>query len=82
LLLRKFEKDAVPTFKLEGQNIFSEWYLEHYLIKNPIIEKKELYYTNWWVIDHLPPQFYIFRFTNREQAKLIHEVNKKYFSNN
>lgn len=76
LLLKKFRKDVVPTFKGDGQNSFSEWYLEHYLIKNPVIEKKELYYTNWWSVDHLPEQFYVFRFTNEEQAKAVHGANK------
>jgi hypothetical protein len=76
LLLKKFQKDTVPTFNLNNQNSFSEWYLEHYLIKNPIIEKKELYYTNWWSVEHLPKEFYIFRFTNEEQAKAVHAVNK------
>ena len=76
LLLKKFQKDSVPKSTTALQTSFSEWYLEHYLIKNPIIEKKELYYTNWWSVDHIPEQFYIFRFTNAEQAKAIHAANK------
>lgn len=76
LLLKKFQKDVVPTFSLNGQNSFSEWYLEYYLIKNPIIEKKELYYTNWWSVEHLPEQFYVSKYANEEQAKAIFLVNK------
>lgn len=76
VLLKKFQKDSVPKSNTELQTSFSEWYLEHYLIKNPIIEKKELYYTNWWSVEHIPEQFYIFRFTNAEQAKAIHAANK------
>lgn len=76
LLLKKFQKDSVPLANPERGNSFSEWYLEHYIVKNPIVEKKELYYTNWWSVEKLPEQFYIFRFANREQAKTIHSVNK------
>jgi len=77
LLLKKFNKDNVPKFNSDCQSSFSEWYLDNYLIKNSIIEKKELYYTNWWTIKHLPEQFYIFRFTNEEQAKAVHLENKE-----
>lgn len=76
LLLKKLHKDTVPKSTGDLQSSFSDWYLEHYLIKNPIIERKELYYTNWWSVEKLPEQFYIFRFTNAEQAKTIHSVNK------
>jgi len=76
LLLKKFQKDTVPIFNANGQNSFSEWYLEHFLIKSPIIEKRELYYTNWWSVKHLPELFYIFRFINEEQAKAVYSVNK------
>ncbi len=76
LLLKKLKKDGVPTFNDGGRNSFSEWYLDHYLIKNPIIERKELYYTNWWSVESLPQQFFIFRFTNEDQAKAVNNANK------
>ena len=78
VLLKKLVKDSVPTF--DGNNNFAQWYLEHYLIKNPIVEKKELYYTNWWNIEHLPKQFYIYRFKNKQLAKTIYDVNKHVIS--
>lgn len=76
VLLKKLQRDNVPTFNFENQNSFAEWYLEHYIIKNPIIEKKELYYTNWWCIKSMPNQFYIYRFANQEQARAVFDVNK------
>lgn len=76
VLLKKFQKDGVPKSDTETHNSFSNWYLEHYLIKNPIVEKRELYYTNWWSVDYIPEQFFIYRFQNEEQAKAIFEANK------
>lgn len=76
VLLKKFQKDSVPKSATTLQTSFSEWYLEHYLIKNPIIEKKELYYTNWWSVEHLPEQFYISKYDNEEHAKAIFSANK------
>lgn len=76
LLLKKFQKDNVPKSNSNLQSSFSDWYLEHYLIKNPIIEKKELYYTNWWSVESIPTQYFVFRFANAEQAKAIYSENK------
>lgn len=77
-LLKKLKRDNVPEFKNEASDKSSDWYLKHYLIKNPIIEKKELYYTNWWSVDSLPERFYITRFSNEAQASAIYKINKEY----
>lgn len=79
-LLKKLQKDSVPKSNNTVHSSFSKWYLSQYLIENPIKKKKELYYSNWWSIEHLPNQFYIFRFVNKEQAKAVHTANKDIIS--
>ena len=76
VLLKKLQKDSVPLINANNTSSFSEWYLDHYLIKNPVIEKKELYYTNWWSVEEMPKQFYIFKFANKEQAEKVYAANK------
>jgi hypothetical protein len=73
-LLKKLEKDSVPK-PLPNTGKSAQWYLDQYLVKNPIIEKKELYYTNWWAADELPGSFYILQFTNERQAKVVQANN-------
>lgn len=76
VLLKKLAKDCLPRNTNLISSNAADWYLEHYLIKNPIIEKKELYYTNWWKVKNLPDVFYILRFSNEKQAATIHKTNQ------
>lgn len=76
LLIEKFQKDNVPVS--EKQTDFSDWYITNLSIKNPIVSRKELYYTNWWSVDSFPDDFFIVRFDNETQAKAIYEQNQEY----
>lgn len=75
LLAKKLVKDDVPQLKDIVSSNAAEWYLEHYLIKNPIIQRKELYYTNWWTVENMPSEFFILRFANEKQASTVHSNN-------
>lgn len=75
VLSKKFIKDEVPQLKDIVSSNAAEWYLEHYLIKNPIIHRKELYYTNWWTVENMPSAFFILRFANEKQASTVHSNN-------
>ncbi len=77
-LLDKFNKDNIPRNASQVNNEFSEWYLSNLSVKSPIIEKKELYYTNWWSVDSFPESFFIYRFENEAQAKAIFDQNQDY----
>lgn len=76
VLLKKLAKDCVPQNTNAISSNAADWYLEHYLIKNPIVTKKELYYTNWWSVKDLPEVFYILRFSNENQAATVHKTNQ------
>ncbi len=80
VLLKKFSKDNIPRSSTQTTNSFSKWYLDEYLIKNQIIKKRELYYTNWWSVEQIPQNFFIFKYKNEEQAKAISEINKNIIS--
>ena len=79
-LIKKLEKDQVPKIIINDHTNAAKFYLDDYLVKNPIIEKKELYYTNWWSAKSLPEYFYIHRFTNEGQAKAVFDKNKNIIS--
>jgi hypothetical protein len=72
-LLQKLEKDNVPKFEFIRDNGFGEWYENEMTTKNGVIEKKELYYSNWWAIKQLPESFFIYQYQTEKQAKLIYE---------
>lgn len=77
ILLEKFKKDCLVKNPMSGTD-FSEWYLNNLSIKNPIIEKKELYYTNWWSVKTFPDEFFIIQFSNEVQAKAVYDINANY----
>jgi hypothetical protein len=54
----------------------AKWYLNNYIEKNPIIERRELYYTNWWSIADGPTCFYILRYAKLSLAEKVAELNK------
>lgn len=75
ILVKKLNRDQVPSSSSNSDEA-ANWYLANYIIKNPIIEKKELYYTTWWVTNSLPPEFYILRYSNETQAQAVAGLNK------
>lgn len=78
LLIEKLNKDGIKTNQQEKQTDFSEWYLNNLSVKNPIVPKKELFYTNWWGVDSFPETFFIIRFENETQAKTVFDQNQTY----
>ena len=75
-LKKKLEKDNVPqVFDIE-HSVMSEWYENDYISNCKIEEKKELYYTSWWSIDDMPNEFYMYQFTNRDQAIAVRKNNQ------
>jgi hypothetical protein len=70
-LFKKLQKDNVPQSTLSGDNNFGEWYERQYVTKHSILQKRELYYTNWWILKELPEYFYIFAFPKEEIANKI-----------
>lgn len=76
VLQKKLIRDNVPKINSHELDEAANWYLNHYLVKNPIIEKKELYYTNWWSVKSLPTSFFIMRYKNEKQADAVANSNK------
>lgn len=74
-LLKKLIKDDVPKLKEIQESTFSEWYENEYISNCSIIPKKELYYSSWWQIAKMPSHFYMFIFSNAEQAKAVRNAN-------
>lgn len=76
-LEKKLKKDKVPVSdELKDPN-FGGWYETQYLGPNRIIDKYELYYSNWWSFP-LPEYFYIYQFLKKEQAEEIYKVDNPY----
>ncbi len=76
-LQKKLKRDEVILSNTGDLNQSSNWFLNNYIIKNPIIEKKELYYTNWWSVDDLPLNFYIIKYENETHARKVASLNDK-----
>lgn len=74
-LKKKLEKDNVPQVFDITQSVMSEWYENEYISNCKIEDKKELYYTSWWSIDKMPNEFYMYHFTNRDQATAVKKSN-------
>lgn len=77
-VLRKLEKDNVPKAGENQSGEFGHWFQNEYTVPNPILAKKELYYSNIWPINELPKVMYIHKFSSEEQAKFIADNHKKY----
>lgn len=74
----KLKKDFIPKRTSNIDTGFAEWYESQYLKNNGVINKKELYYSNWWPIKKLPDFFYIYKFENEEQSKTIYDQNSRF----
>lgn len=75
-LQKKLIRDSVPKENLDDLDEAANWYLNNYLVRNPVIEKKELYYTNWWNVKSFPTSFFILRYTNEKQANTVAVSNE------
>jgi hypothetical protein len=77
-LEKKLIKEQVPKLCQSSNERFINWFQFEYVIPNPIVTKKELYYTNIWSIDNLPKELFIHQFKTEEQAKDFVETHKKF----
>ncbi|WGQ09701.1 toll/interleukin-1 receptor domain-containing protein [Pedobacter gandavensis] len=76
-LVKKLEKDQIPKVNVNDTTEAANFYLENFSVENGIVEKEELYYTNWWSIKYLPEHFYIHQFTNEAQSKAVFDKNNE-----
>ncbi|HEY0667914.1 MAG TPA: toll/interleukin-1 receptor domain-containing protein [Sphingobacteriaceae bacterium] len=74
-LQKKLIRDNVPRAHRHSSDEAANWYLNNYIVKNPVIEKKELYYTNWWSVKSSPASFFIMRYKNEKQASAVAASN-------
>lgn len=74
-LHKKLIKDNVPKTNAYASGEAATWYLNNYIVKHPVIPKKELYYTNWWGVKSLPVAFFILRYQNEKQATIVASSN-------
>lgn len=77
-LVKKLEKDKVEKSDASIDTGFAHWYENEYTIKNDIIPKKELYYSNWWPIHKFPEFFYMYQFETEPQAKELYRRENPY----
>lgn len=78
LLVQKLEKDAVPNDPSLIDPTLFDWYKNEYTVREGIVSKKELYYSNYWSIARLPNCIFLYQFTNENQAKKVQIVNSQY----
>jgi len=76
-LVKKLKSDNVPVDASNDAG-FGSWYENNYTVPNGIIQKNELYYSNWWPIDSLPAFFYIYEFASEKQAKALYNLKWEY----
>lgn len=77
-LLKKFTHDNIPKSTSKTPSV-SDWLLKVYPSEDKqIINKKEMYYSNWWPIEKLPRRMYFFKYSYEEQAQIIIEEDASY----
>lgn len=74
-LVKKLEKDKVPTVKPRENKTMTGWYENEFTTKYGMIEKKESYLTNWWPIEEIEETFEIYQYENEKQAEEIRKIN-------
>jgi hypothetical protein len=70
-LVTKLNKDSVAKSNQSDLG-FTNWYASQYVGQDGVIPRKELYYSNLWLIPPLPGKFYIYRFLGENPANLVH----------
>jgi hypothetical protein len=71
-LVTKLTKDSVAKSNRSTDHGFADWYADQYVVQDGVIPRRELYYSNIWLIPPLPAKFYIYRFLKENPAVLIH----------
>lgn len=74
-LKKKLDKDGI-LYDEQIDSSLSEWYENNYITDCQIESKKEVYYSSWWTTKEMPQSFYMYQFSNQEQAKAVRESNK------
>lgn len=74
-LFKKLDKDGVQ-YDANINSSLSTWYESVYSTDSKIMKKKEMYYTSWWSVKYIPQTFYMYKFSNKEQATTIKQVNE------
>lgn len=77
ILIKKLDKDSIPKTFSTSESVMSEWYENQYISNCSIIKKRELFFTSWWTIADMPEKFYLYQFSNLEQAKTIRNLNSE-----
>ncbi len=75
-LIKKLEKDNAPKEFSPSESVMSEWYENEYVSNCTIVDSAELFYTSWWTVAEMPKMFYMYQFTNLEQANSIRSMNR------
>lgn len=77
-LLKKLSHEGIPKSTSETPSV-SDWLLNiHPSEEKQIINRKEIYYSNWWPINKLPHRMYLFQYSREEQAQIIIEEDTSY----
>ncbi len=71
-LIKKLEKDKVPKDTVGDNRSVISWYENEFTTKFGLYKKKEKYYSNWWPIEELPENLYLYQYENEKQAKTIY----------
>lgn len=74
-LIKKLEKDNVPTIKISENKILADWYENEFTTKHGLIKKREKYFTNIWLIEEVWDTFDIYVYMKDDIAKEIQSLN-------
>jgi len=77
-LLRKLELDNIPCSKERKTEIITNWAHNRYTLFSGIFPQKRRYYSNWWQINSLPGNIFVFQYLNEKQARAIGEEDTVY----
>jgi len=77
-LFLKLAKDKIPK-NTDGAPAISDWIFNIHLYKNSALyNEEELHYSNWWQIESLPENIYIFQYMQESLAQAIIEEDADY----
>lgn len=74
-LFKKLDRDGV-LYDTNINSSLATWYESVYSTDSKIEKRKELYYTSWWSVKSIPQKFYMYKFSNKEQATTIKQLNE------
>jgi len=77
-LYKKLAKDEVPKTDESAPQI-SDWIVNLQTRKEKgIVNQKEKYYSNWWPINSLPKNMYLFKYSHESEAQAVIEEDADY----